>query len=89
LSAQDRTDYLTLVPQHALIIPITAHVQRVATHPADDVILATAESAQAQYLVLVTGDRKLQGLGAYKGVKPLSPSAFLDVLRRNEEKRVA
>jgi predicted nucleic acid-binding protein len=88
LSAQDRTDYLTLVPQHALIIPITAHVQRVATHPEDDVILATAESAQAQYLV--TGDRKLlQGLGAYKGVKPLSPSAFLDVLRRNEEKRVA
>jgi predicted nucleic acid-binding protein len=76
---------MQLVQQHALIIPVTARVSGIATHPEDDVILATAESAQAHYLV--TGERKLQRLGAYKE-KILSPSAFLDVLR-NEEERAA
>lgn len=86
LSAKDRTDYLTLVRHLAVIIPITARVSGIATHPEDDVILATAVSAQAQYLV--TGDRKLQRLATYKGIRILSPSAFLDVLR-NEEGRAA
>jgi uncharacterized protein len=86
LSVKERTDYLTLVQQLAHIIPTTARVRGIATHPEDDVILATAVSAQAHYLV--TGDRKLQRLGAYKDVKILSPSAFLEVLR-NEEERAA
>ena len=64
---------------------VTARVSGIATHPEDDVILATAESAQAHYLV--TGERKLQRLGAYKEVKILSPSAFL--VLRNEEERAA
>jgi predicted nucleic acid-binding protein len=86
LSAQDRTDYLTLVQQHALIIAITARVMGIATHPEDDIIFATAVSARAQYLV--TGDRKRQRLSAYKDIEILSPSAFLDMLR-NEGKRAA
>ena len=44
-------------------LPITAHVQGVATHAEDDLVLATAESAQADYLI--TGDKKLQRLGTY------------------------
>jgi putative PIN family toxin of toxin-antitoxin system len=79
LSIQERTEYLALVSQHALLIPITATVQSIATHPEDDVVLATAESANASYLV--TGDRKLQGLSSYKNIRILSPAAFLAVLR--------
>ena len=86
LSAKYRTEYLTLVWQLALVIPITVHVSGVATHPEDDVILATAVSAQAQYLV--TGDRKLQRFATFKGIQILSPSTFLDALR-NEEKPAA
>ncbi len=62
----------------ALMTPIAAQTTGVATHPEDDLVLATALSANADYLV--TGDLKLQALGAYQGVTILSPRAFLDVL---------
>ena len=56
----------------------TVRTSGVATHPEDDQILATAVSAQAEYLV--TGDKKLQQLGAYQGVRVFAPRAFLDLL---------
>ena len=58
---------------------ITVAVAGVATHPEDDLVLATAVSAKARYLV--TGDRQLQALRRYRGVTMLSPSSFLAVLR--------
>lgn len=59
---------------------ITVEVHGVAAHPEDDLVLATALSGQADYLV--TGDLKLQRLGTHQGVQILSPRAFLDVLER-------
>jgi predicted nucleic acid-binding protein len=53
-------------------------VHNIATHPEDDVILATAVSAKADYLV--TGDTKLQHIGMYRGVVILSPRRFLETL---------
>ncbi|MCC7021329.1 MAG: hypothetical protein IT338_00795 [Thermomicrobiales bacterium] len=46
-----------------------------ATHPEDDLILATAVACRASYLV--TGDRKLRAVGAFRGVAILSPREFL------------
>jgi hypothetical protein len=43
----------------------------VATHPEDDLILATALSGAADYLI--TGDSKLQKLGTFQSVTILSP----------------
>ena len=60
-------------------IPITVTVQGVATHPEDDLILATAVSAQAEYLV--TGDRQLPALGQYQGVRIVTPPDFAEILR--------
>lgn len=71
---------LRLLNRDATLITITAHVSGVATHPEDDLILATAVSGRVDYLV--TGDLKLQGLGSYQGVRILSPRAFVDVLER-------
>ena len=85
LSVKERTDYLTLVRQLAPIIPITTRVSGIAMHPEDDVILATAVSARAQYLL--SGDRQLRRLGAYKDIQILSPSAFLLDVLGNEENR--
>jgi putative PIN family toxin of toxin-antitoxin system len=76
-SAQVR-GFLALLRKEALIAPITVVVQGVATHPEDDLVLATALSSGADYLV--TGDRKLQGLGAYEGVTILSPRQIIDLL---------
>ena len=70
--------FLTILEQDATRTPITAQVSGVATHPEDDLILATAVSSQSD--CLVTGDRKLQQLGTYQRVKILSPRAFLEVL---------
>jgi putative PIN family toxin of toxin-antitoxin system len=66
---------------HAKLQPITVHVQGVATQPKDDLILATALSAGATYLV--TGDRPLQTVAHYQGITILSPRQFLGVLESN------
>lgn len=55
-------------------VAITTAVSGVATHPEDDLVLAAAVSAHADYLV--TGDRQLQHLGRFRGVEIVSPRAF-------------
>jgi uncharacterized protein len=46
--------------------------------PKDDVIVATAIRAQAEYLV--TGDRHLLSLGSYRGIQIVTPRRFLNLL---------
>jgi putative PIN family toxin of toxin-antitoxin system len=60
-------------------VAITVNVHGVATHPEDDLILATAVSANADYLV--TGNRQLQALGSFQGVSIVSPREFLTLLQ--------
>lgn len=52
-----------LLEQEAVLTALTVAVHGIATHPEDDLILATALSGQADYLV--TGDRQLLKLGTY------------------------
>jgi putative PIN family toxin of toxin-antitoxin system len=78
LTNEQSSRFITLLRKRAILSPITISVHGVATHPEDDLILATALSAKANYLV--TGDAKLQKLGTYSGVRILSPRAFLDIL---------
>src|SRR3712207_3412545 len=73
---------LALLRQRAVITPITVTVQGVATRPEDDLVLATAVSGGADYLV--TGDSRLQRLGSHQQVTILSPRQFLDVLQDDE-----
>ena len=68
----------SLLTRRAVLAQITVRVQRVAAHPEDDLILATALSANADFLV--TGDEQLQRLGSYQGVQIVGPRAFLAVL---------
>jgi putative PIN family toxin of toxin-antitoxin system len=62
----------------ATIVPLTVTVQGVASHPEDDLVLATALSGHADYLV--TGDRHLLRLGSYEGVIIVTPRDFLATL---------
>lgn len=62
----------------AALVPITTTVQGVASHPEDDLILATAVSAQGDYLV--TGDRQLLALGQYDSVRIVTPRDFAAIL---------
>ena len=67
-----------LLHEEAICTPVTAPVSGVATHPEDNHIVAAAVSAQAEYPV--TGDKNLQQLGTYQGVRVVSPRAFVDLL---------
>lgn len=64
----------------SIIQPLTVHVAGIAAHAQDDVILATALSAQARHLV--TGDKPLLERGAYGSTLLFSPRQFLDVLNQ-------
>jgi len=78
MTPEQIADDLALLRAEATLTSISVEVHGVATHPEDDLILATALSSQADYLV--TGYARLQNLGTYHGLVILSPRAFLDIL---------
>lgn len=59
-------------------VSITVAVSGVATRPEDDLVLAAAASAGADYLV--TGDRQLQHLRRFQDIEIVSPRAFATIL---------
>jgi uncharacterized protein len=64
-------------------VPITMQVSGVATHPEDDLVIATAVATGADYLV--TYDRQLLKLENYGGVRIVTPYQFLQVLQAETE----
>lgn len=77
---QDQAQALIdLVKTRATVVAITTVIPRVATHPEDDIVLATAESGKADYIV--TGDHGLQKLKEFKGIRIVSPKAFTELLQ--------
>lgn len=65
----------------AVIVPLSTVVRGVATHASDDLVIATAVSGSADYLV--TGDRDLRlRVREYGGVAIVSPAEFLEILAR-------
>ena len=78
LSPDQHAAYHLLISTFATLVPITSSVHGVATHPEDDLVLATAVSAGAEYLV--TRDRQLLQLASYQGITIASPTEFLQQL---------
>jgi uncharacterized protein len=79
LSADDRLAALEALRVDATVVPVTVEVTGVATHPEDDLVLATAVSGRVDYLV--TLDRQLLRLGVYEGVRIVSTREFLTILQ--------
>ena len=80
ISLTERAEVISLLRSTAIVTALTVEVSGVATHPEDDLILATAVAAKATYLV--TGDRKLRAVGNFQDVIILSPREFLTALER-------
>jgi putative PIN family toxin of toxin-antitoxin system len=79
LSADDVRLYLRFVADASEHVQIAVEVAGVATHPEDDLVLATAVSGHADYLV--TSDRRFRThVPSYQGVTLLSPAEFVAVL---------
>lgn len=82
LTMQDIDAFIDLLQHEATVTPINVKIQGVATHPEDNLILAAAVSAKADYLI--TGDKPLlQKLGgSYNKVNLVSPADFLLILEQ-------
>jgi putative PIN family toxin of toxin-antitoxin system len=80
LPAVTIADALESLRIDAIVQSVTVTVSGIASHTEDDVVLATALSATADYLV--TGDKELRQLGAHGGTQLLLPREFLAVLNR-------
>jgi predicted nucleic acid-binding protein len=78
LSPERSHRYLDLLRREATVVALTVAIFGVATHPEDDVVLATARSGKAQYLV--TSDHRLLRLGSYRGLIIVSALQFLAML---------
>ena len=78
LSVDDREAFRHLLSRHAVITEITVSVSGVATHPEDDMVLATALCGNAQFLV--TGDYKLVERRQYQGLTVVTVREFLGML---------
>lgn len=66
---------VNVVRNDATVVELSAEVQGVATHPEDDLVLATAISGEAS--VLCTRDKQLLKLRTFEGIEILSPGEFL------------
>ena len=82
LSSKATANFIDLLQNEAFITPIIIKVQGVATHPEDDLTIATALSAKADYLV--TGDQPLINKveNSYQGVTLTTPNDFLKILQQ-------
>ena len=78
LPVAERQSFLTLLRRRAVLTQLTITVTGIAAHPEDDLMLSTALSGDAQFLV--TGDHKLLGLKTYEGVVIVSVHEFLALL---------
>lgn len=78
LTPEQRAGDIKLLQDEATFTQITAQVHGVATHPEDDLVLAAAVSAGADYLV--TGDGPFRRrVGTYQAVTLVSPREFLEL----------
>ena len=82
LSSQAITNFIDLLQNEAFVTPIIIKIQGVATHPEDDLTIATALSAKADYLV--SGDQSLLNKvgSSYQGIAFITPNDFLKVLQQ-------
>lgn len=71
-------DYLALLTAGGVLTPITRQVHRIAAHHQDDLVLATALSGDAAYVV--TGDHAFLRVREHRGVHIVTPRRFLGVL---------
>ena len=70
--------FLSILSRGAIIVSVRRVRRIVAEDPADDVVLATALTGGASYIV--SGDRHLLDLGRFEGVKIVKVEEMLRIL---------
>lgn len=76
---EDARDYLRLIALHAFLVEPREEPHIVAADPSDDKILACAVAGSADFIV--TGDKHLLSLRDFSGIRIVTPSSFLSILK--------
>jgi len=79
-TATEARDLLELLaePERTLFVEVKEPIQEIAADPADNMFLECAVAADAQ--VIVSGDKHLLDLGAFRGVAIASPVEFVEAV---------
>jgi putative PIN family toxin of toxin-antitoxin system len=76
---EDVVEYCQGLTRYGAVVTNVPDVHGVVRDPNDDMIIACAIAAGADYIV--TRDKDLLSLGSYEGIEMIKPEAFLHVLR--------
>lgn len=82
LSEEQTQSFINIVRERATVVPITTPLPTVSKDPDDNMVLATAESGNASYIV--TGDHQLQAVKQYKRIKIVSPRTFSEIIQEEQ-----
>lgn len=82
LTDEDIDQYLLLLKWYAITTPGTTEVSIVAADPDDNIIVACAVEAEADYIV--SGDSHLLDLEEYQGIQIVQTSDFLQILEAED-----
>jgi putative PIN family toxin of toxin-antitoxin system len=75
VSLEDRQQFIRLLGRVALMVPIV-HTVRACRDPRDDKFLELAVNGEAD--LIVTGDEDLLALHPFRGVRIITPAAYVD-----------
>jgi predicted nucleic acid-binding protein len=78
MTKEETEENVVFVRESAMLVDIPGTLRVVTDDPDDDKFIETALVAGSQWIV--SGDKDLQTLGAYRGVKVISARAFMDML---------
>jgi len=80
VSTRDVDRFLRYVGRRTTLVRIRSRFKIVEEDPGDDVVLNTAYSGKADYIV--SGDKHLTPLREFKGIRIVTVSEMLDVLKK-------
>lgn len=81
LTDAQRARFDMLIQRFATIVAVAAPIPSVLSQRADNIVLATAISAQAPFVV--TGDREMRNLANFQGVRIVSAREFFEFVSRS------
>jgi len=79
LKEREIEEHLLYIRSIATIISSLPKVNVIKEDPKDNVILACAQAARADFIV--SGDKHLRKLGSYQSIRIISPAEFLKMLK--------
>lgn len=80
LKEEEIEEHILSIRSIATVYSSLPKVEVIEEDPEDNIILACAAEARADYIV--SGDEHLKSLETYRGIEIIPPAEFLDILRQ-------